>query len=182
MVAGVFSDEIQAVIQTSEIAIDPNYVASIYGAAVLAEPLIDFLGGHEVTTVKDSGGAYNINAQSAEGAIRIEAQAVANCPWENRLHIDALVGLTSSMPRLWRWKATLSFETPSTLSAPPTTLLLGPYGDYVPYSSGRSYLSWYPSCLVGITLHVGQQSFALTSTCWTILRFSSRSVIEISRR
>ncbi|MEH6515096.1 MAG: FAD-dependent oxidoreductase [Halioglobus sp.] len=151
MVAGIFSDEIQAVIQTSEIALDPSYVASIYGAAVLAEPLIDFLGGHEVTMVEDSGGAYNINAQSAEGTIRIEAQAVANCLWENRLHIDALVGFTSSKPWLWRWKATLSFETPSTLSAPSTTLLLGPYGDYVPYSSGRSYLSWYPSCLVGST-------------------------------
>ncbi len=41
-VRSTYADSTQAAIHTSEMAVDPNYVASVVGAAVLAEPLIDF--------------------------------------------------------------------------------------------------------------------------------------------
>jgi len=151
MTSAHFSDEIQAVFQTSEIAIDPNYVANIYAAAVLAEPNIDFLGEHEIVTVERHREAFMIITQCAADEARIPAPAVANCLWQNRVHIDTQVGQRTTKPWLWRWKATLSFATPDRLTTPPATLMLGPYGDYVPYSSGRSYLSWYPSGAIGIT-------------------------------
>lgn len=154
-VRSTYADSTQAAIHTSEIAVDSNHVASVVGAAVLAEPLIDFLGNHEVMGVEVVGDGYMVVVRSPEGEVRLEAAAVANCLWENRVHVDSLIGRVSDKPWLWRWKATLSFDTPADLSVPPTTVVLGPLGDYVPYTSGRSYLSWYPSCLVGFTSEGG---------------------------
>ena len=44
LAAEVFSATIQAAIQTSEIAVDPSYVASPFGAPVHREPLFDSPG------------------------------------------------------------------------------------------------------------------------------------------
>ncbi|MDA1091930.1 MAG: FAD-dependent oxidoreductase [Acidobacteria bacterium] len=150
-VRSTYADSTLAAIHTSEIAVDSNHVASVVGAAVLAEPRIDFVGNHEVTGAEVVGDGHRIVARSPEGEVRFEAAAVANCLWENRVHVDSLIGRVSDKPWLWRWKAVLSFDTPAHLSVPPTTVVLGPFGDYVPYTSGRSYLSWYRSCLVGFT-------------------------------
>jgi hypothetical protein len=76
---------------------------------------------------------------------------VVNALWAGRLAVDATLGIVPDAPWVYRFKYGFTFR--SGIPGPLTvTVVLGPFGDFVSYSSGAGYLSWYPTCLEGITV------------------------------
>ena len=73
---------------------------------------------------------------------------VVNCLWDDRLRVDGTAGITSPIPWLFRYKATIRLKTTNGKypDLPSSTGMLGTYGDIVNYSDGSFYFSWYPVC------------------------------------
>jgi hypothetical protein len=75
---------------------------------------------------------------------------VVNCLWEDRIRVDAQLGLEPARPWVHRLKYRLVGTSPAALAGLPSyTFVLGPFGDVVTWRGGRTYLSWYPDCMVG---------------------------------
>ena len=147
-----YSADVVAAIQTGEIAVDAHQVASVVAAAVLAHPSISFVPGITVTAAESiANDRYRIVTDADSPRRAHVYEGVVNALWEGRLQVDSTIGLTSPEPWLWRWKAAISIYGAVEPVLPATTALLGPYGDFVEYGRKRSYLSWYPTCLQGLT-------------------------------
>jgi hypothetical protein len=87
------------------------------------------------------------------GAVSRQLYAqVVNCLWDGRLPIDQTAGLPPKPPWLHRLKFGVHvLLKESNPIFPCTTIALGPYGDIVAFGDRRLYLSWYPSCLTGMS-------------------------------
>ncbi|PWK57296.1 hypothetical protein C7455_11221 [Roseicyclus mahoneyensis] len=148
-----YGDCVQTAYHTPEIAVDPGRVSDIVAAAVYAHPLITFLGARTVMDVRRVGASgYRIRLSDQTEITQLDAAAVINALWEDRLRIDEMVGLGS--PFVWsqRWKATVTIEVPpESITLPSTTALVGPYGDFVLYGKARVYISWYPACRLSMS-------------------------------
>lgn len=152
--AAHYSDQVQAAFHTSDIAVDPGVVSDIVAASIYAHPLITFMGDRSVVDVGDAGmGGYDIRMVDGAGAAsQLMSSGVINALWEDRLRIDAQVGLTSSSVWSQRWKATVMIDVPpKSVTIPDTTALVGPYGDFVLYGNTRIYVSWYPTCRLSMS-------------------------------
>ncbi|WP_425097983.1 NAD(P)/FAD-dependent oxidoreductase [Tropicibacter sp. S64] len=146
--------------RTPEIAIDPGRLSDIVGAAVLAHPNIDFLSATIREARQEAHGGYSLTLRWQNETVQLTAPRVINALWTDRLRLDAMVGLHS--PHTWsrRWKATVMIDVPAkAVTLPPTTAMVGAYGDFVLYGAQRVYVSWYPTCrlsmqtLGGETVH-----------------------------
>ena len=60
-------------------------------------------------------------------------------------------GCVLRSPWIYRFKYGLRFRAPHARTLPTVTIGLGPYGDLVVYDNSTVYLSWYPSCLEGVS-------------------------------
>ncbi|WP_299693326.1 FAD-dependent oxidoreductase [uncultured Tateyamaria sp.] len=151
--AAHYDDSVQMALHTPEIAVDPGQVSDVVAAAVYAHPLIHFLGQHSVQEVAEtSPGRYRITLDAGEDRVHVAARGVINALWEDRLHMDAMVGLPPQGVWSQRWKATVMIEPPSgAVQLPSTTALVGPYGDFVQYGNTRIYVSWYPVCRLSMS-------------------------------
>lgn len=149
----VFSNDIVEAINTEEIGVDTHGIASVVAAAVLTSQAICFTPNTKVVGAeRHSTGTYAI--ETADGVLG-PYNGVVNALWENRVHVDSTIGLSSTLPWLWRWKAAISITGSIEPELPSTTALVGPYGDFVEYGRSRSYISWYPECMVGMTGRLG---------------------------
>jgi glycine/D-amino acid oxidase-like deaminating enzyme len=144
----LFDDEdIAASYQTAERSIDAFMVAAHLRAAIAAAPKVTVLAQTTVTKIEQPGEMKFVVV--SEGGGRTQRQtykAVVNALWQNRIGIDATLGLTEARPVLHRFKAGLHSKPawpPRDL--PTVTFLLGEYGDTVNFGH-RAYLSWYPAC------------------------------------
>ncbi|MGE0232735.1 MAG: FAD-dependent oxidoreductase [Flavobacteriaceae bacterium] len=136
--------EIVAAFQTPEIAIDPLVLAPLIEKRVREEPAIERRTATEVTGFAETDGKLEVMTRDG-GRHRFDR--VVNAAWENRLALDATLGLHP--PRQWfhRFKYGVRFRPLSPARTPCTTLVLGPFGDVVVYASGEVYMSWYPAGL-----------------------------------
>lgn len=148
-----YSGRVKTAFFTPEIAVDPGRVADIVSAAIYAHPLIEFRGSNTVLSAEPLGAeGYKVAVQTSDGSIGIFARGVINALWEDRMRIDAMIGLP--MPSGWsqRWKATIVIDVPPRqVTLPSTTAFVGPYGDFVLYGDRRIYLSWYPACRLSMS-------------------------------
>jgi glycine/D-amino acid oxidase-like deaminating enzyme len=143
-------DRFIAGFKTEEVAIDTDELARTLRAAVADSPFIQFLPEHSVRGVVRRHGFLRVEGTAPEGSWTIEADHVVNALWENRLAIDATLGIAAAPGWLYRLKYRVIARLPERLrDGPSVTMVLGAYGDVVIRRDGTAYLSWYPSGLQG---------------------------------
>ena len=145
-------DGLAAAFRTQERAIDTDELAQALRGAVRDASEIRFLPQRKVESVTRLPGRFRIEGSGPEGRWQLDAGQVVNATWENRLAIDATVGLRPEAGWLHRLKYRVIARVPEHLrQAPSVTMVLGPYGDVVIRPDGTAYLSWYPLGLRGWT-------------------------------
>lgn len=152
-----YGPTVTAGFDTPEIAVDPGRLSDIVSAAVLAHPNITFLCATLREVQQEAHGGYTLRLRQSDETVTLTAPRVINALWSDRLRVDAMVGLTS--PHRWsrRWKATVMIDAPpGAVDLPPTTAMVGPYGDFVLYGRSRVYVSWYPVCRLSMQLLGGE--------------------------
>ena len=77
-----------------------------------------------------------------------EFDCVVNALWQNRIDIDATVGLDPPAEWSKRYRLALFVHTARPLNTPSAVLAVGPFGDVKNYNGRDFYLSWYPAGLV----------------------------------
>ena len=107
--------------------------------------------GTTVTAVSDLGSGFAVDFTTADGRGREVYDHVVNATWEGRLAIDASLGLRPERPWLWRLRRIARVLTPDASRLVSVTTLLGPFGDVANFGGGALFMSWYPSCRIGIS-------------------------------
>ncbi|MEO0914175.1 MAG: FAD-dependent oxidoreductase, partial [Pseudomonadota bacterium] len=127
---------------TDEIAVDAVAIAEALCGAMDACPRVDLVTNARVQAVERAADALFLDVNgSREGPF----DHVVNASWEGRLALDATLGIHPSRGHVWRLKRAVQIRRPDAMTRLPTvTMVIGPYGDIVPYPDGRTYLSWYP--------------------------------------
>ena len=151
---------VAAVFRTSEVAIDPEAMATLIRERIASEPNIQSILGATVERVSSLGSGLTLCFSKAGASFHESYAHVINASWDGRLAIDAALGIVPSQPWLFRFKHFARIRSSSPHHLPSTTIVLGPYGDIVDYRNGDYYLSWYPATLTG-------RSSELTPPAWT---------------
>ncbi len=145
-----YSDEIVASYQTIERSVDPLDVASGLRREVMQSDLIYFLGHHLVQKVEAKGNVYAVRSSNANSSPVKEYSHLINCLWGGRYKIDRDLGLDMNDSIIVRYKVAIHLTLRNTHDLPSFTIIQGPFGDLVNFTKNRIYLSWYPSCMIGI--------------------------------
>lgn len=142
---------IEAAYETCEIAVDSWVVANHLRAALRAHPRIELVTRARVITAEDrAGGGFDVIFEAQGRHCAGPFAAVVNALWANRPAIDQRYGLPPGKQSFTRRKLGVNLQcgrASDTLHS--VTIMLGPFGDVVSHRSGRVYLSWYPSCMIG---------------------------------
>src|SRR5262249_9949414 len=151
---------VKAAFRTAEIGIDPETLAALVRARLLADPKIRCLQRAFVRGVTQDDKGVIVNFELSGNRERARYDHVVNTLWEGRLAVDQTAGLAPDRPWLYRIKHYLRMRAPGLAATiPSTTIVLGPFGDIVAYGNGALYLSWYPVGLRGL-------SSALSPPAW----------------
>lgn len=137
-----------AAFRTIELSVDPARVAEILRQAVSDQARVAFLGGHRVERVDPGPTGQMRVAIAGQGSLG-PYDHVVNALWQDRMRIDANVGLRPHRRWLHRYKLAVHITGAEGPRLPSTTIVLGEYGDVVDFGDGRYYLSWYPACKLG---------------------------------
>ena len=142
---------IAAAYHTVERSVDTWRLAERLRAAVRASSRIRFHGESTVSAVRPNGdGALDVMWTSGGEQFQKRYASVVNALWGGRLAIDAGLGLTPRRRWLYRYKFGIRLAIcPGTALPPTVTLVHGSFGDVVNFPSGLTYLSWYPTGMVG---------------------------------
>jgi glycine/D-amino acid oxidase-like deaminating enzyme len=140
--------EVAAAFRTVELSVDPQIVAAMLRQAVQEQHRIQLHANSEVEGVLvDSSGRPSV-VIAGEGKLG-PYDHVVNALWQERLRVDATVGLHPARPWLHRYKLAVHISNAAGRTVPSVTIMLGEYGDIVDFGGGRHYLSWYPACRLG---------------------------------
>jgi glycine/D-amino acid oxidase-like deaminating enzyme len=146
----------ESLFSTAERAIDTDALASAVRAAVLAHPLIDWRPGRRVSRFARQSGGVSVHGQvlgssgEVQATFESHARQVVNATWEQRLGLDASMGMPPAPGWLHRLKYRVIVRLPAgweRLSS--VTMVLGRYGDVVMRPNGTAFVSWYPEGLRG---------------------------------
>ena len=146
----------EAVFTTVERAVDTDALAAAVREAVIAHPLIDWQSARQVTGFVRRPDGVSIHGQTL-GAQRevlerfeVRARQVVNATWEQRLGLDASIGLQPHPGWLHRLKYRVIVRLPAGWERRKSlTMVLGRYGDVVMRPNGTAFVSWYPLGLRG---------------------------------
>ena len=140
-----------AAFASPEVAINPVALAQALRERIHADPRIEVRLAHHVLAVEDIDRPVVV-ATDAGGTARHRFDHVINALWDGRLAVNETLGLRPGRPWLHRLKYGVSFRLPNGARLPPSaTFVSGPLGEVVTYGDGLIYLTWYPSCLLGIS-------------------------------
>lgn len=146
----------ESVFSTAERAIDTDALAGAVRAAVMSHPLIEWQPGRRVGRFARRADGVSLHGQllgssrDAQGEFSVHARQVVNATWEQRLGLDASIGLPPAPGWLHRLKYRVIVRLPDgwqRLSS--VTMVLGRYGDVVMRPNGTAFVSWYPEGLRG---------------------------------
>ena len=155
--------ETLAAFRTIELSVDPAIVAGMLRAAIAEQTRIRFLPNRRVDSVRiDSNGAPEV-VIAGENPLD-PYDHVVNALWNDRLRVDAEMGLQPTRQWLHRYKLAAHVDGATGAVLPSTTILLGEYGDIVDFGGGRYYFSWYPACKLGAWRDLAPPDFAPTVT------------------
>ena len=141
---------------TAERAVDTDALAAAVRTAVTAHPLIDWRPSRRVTRLAREAVGVRVQGQvrDAEGRVLDDFEAtvgqVVNATWEQRLGLDAGMGLQPAPGWLHRLKYRVIVRLPLGWACRSSvTMVLGRYGDVVMRPNGTAFVSWYPEGLRG---------------------------------
>lgn len=144
-----FNDEhVAGAFETAEIAADPHRLADAVVACARRHPNITLRLSTAVAGADIRPHAVGLKLE--DGRVERFAQVV-NCGWCGRLAVDAAAGLPP--PPAWSFRRKHFLRLPPTAPTadlPPTTIVLGGFGDVVRYPSGHTFVSWYPAGCPGL--------------------------------
>lgn len=141
----------QGIAHTVEAALDLRRFRAILVRQLDSTEWIQVLCGHRVESIVRTAAGFRIEGRNSVGETwELEAGRVVNCLWDERMRLDAQLGIQSPRPWVYRLKYRLLGELPPDLSnLPSLTFVLGPYGDVVVNPGCPTYISWYPVCMRG---------------------------------
>jgi hypothetical protein len=141
---------IESVFQTSERAINTDYLKKVISAAIQSDPAIEWCGNTKVINIESHENSYLITCfkKDTNEEIKISAKKVFNASWDQRLKLDSTLGIKPIDGWLHRLKYRVLVKTPRDMNLQSATMVLGSYGDVV-IRDQSSYLSWYPVCMKG---------------------------------
>ena len=151
---------VQAVFQTYEIAIDSEQLAEAMRRRLASDPNINVLAGARVAAVARVDAGLSVSFADADGSRAARYRHVVNALWEDRLTIDATLGLVPERP--WSFRAKRYLRVSGIAGAPDVpsaTIVLGRFGDVVNYRNGTLHLSWYPAGLEAFNTEVSPPPF-----------------------
>lgn len=137
---------VDAVFETSEIAVDPDGLSEVIAHAVTDLPDITVHTGTSIRSI-DPGGQCVVAAVDGESPrVRGPFDHVVNCTWSSRPALDASIGIPPAGP----WSFRMKYFVRTTFDAgevqlPSTTVVLGPFGDIVDLGDCHYHFSWYPA-------------------------------------
>jgi hypothetical protein len=139
-----------AAFSTPEVSVDSTILADAVRRRLHAESRIEQQLDRVVLAVEDERTQMAVMSDGAGGPSRDRYDHVVNALWEERLGIDATLGLRPARPWLHRFRYGLKVRPSPQLRRPATTtLVLGAFGEVVNCLDGSLYLMWYPASLVG---------------------------------
>lgn len=144
-------DLVKAAFHTCERAINTGDFARALRRILADNDRIRFSGETEILSAEPTNdGQLRVTMDRDGQKSQTTYPVVVNCLWAGRLAIDASAGFAPTYSWVFRYKASLTMrgDTSAPL-APSTTLVLGPYGDFVNFGGGEYYLSWYPRFMLG---------------------------------
>jgi glycine/D-amino acid oxidase-like deaminating enzyme len=132
---------------TEERAIDPERLARTVSRALREHPSITLLLGTEIVDADRTPGGFDVAVSDGDEMQTIRATQVVNCLWDQRIPVDACVGIESPVKSwTYRVKHQVVVRPRPNARVAPVTMVQGPFGDVVPRDDGRVCLSWYPVC------------------------------------
>ena len=141
---GQSNAKITAAFRTSEIALDPLFLADLVRNSLATMSSIRCLTGRTVTRLDARTDEIRLTSEGG-GTRELESyDFVVNAAWAGRLPLDVQLGLHPERPSSFRFKYFLRGKLGVDVQAPSATIVLGPFGDVVNYGNGTVYLSWYP--------------------------------------
>jgi len=142
---------VAAVYRTTERSVDAWRLAERLREAVRASARIRVHTGTTVVGVcRDADSGFVVALTSGDAERRERYRHVVNALWGGRLGIDAGLGFLPRRRWLYRYKFGIRLALRQGAPQPPTvTLVHGAFGDAVNYSTGLTYVSWYPAGMVG---------------------------------
>ncbi len=175
---------VQASFQTDEFSVDTEQVASLLRSAVQASDRIRLRLGCQVLSAShaDQGG-IDVRCLHKNEPVQMHYRYGINCTWEDRLRLDASLGIKPTRPWMMRYKAALTLQLKHPITAtdlPSVTLISGPYGDIVNHGEKKIYASWYPLCKLAETHDIdGQALHAIAQArLWPDLAQDSLKALE----
>lgn len=145
------ASEISGLIETAEVALDLVKLRDELSAGLEAAAGVEPLFGMRVASAERTPLGFSVEGLTTTGERwQRKADILVNCLWEGRLQLDESMGIKPDRPWVYRLKYRVMGALPRSLAnLPSLTFVLGPYGDIATYSTGPTYLSWYPACLQG---------------------------------
>ena len=144
-------DIVAAAFESPEVAINPVALAQALRERIHADRHIEVRLAHTVLAVEDIESPVVVS-NDAGRTTRHRFDHVINALWDGRLAVDEKLGLRPGRPWLHRLKYGVSFHLPDNARKPPSvTFVSGPLGEVVSYHDGLIYLTWYPTCLLGLS-------------------------------
>lgn len=132
---------------TEEAAIDPELLATAVIGAVGDHPAVELLLDTQVLGAARRNDSFDVHVVGSDDRrTTVRAPVVVNCLWDDRLRVDATVGIESPVST-WTYRIKHQVVVrPRGGTIEPVTMVQGPFGDIVPRADGRVALSWYPIC------------------------------------
>lgn len=145
---GVYSTQrVQAAFRTQEIAVDPEALSAVIRRQLMQHPNITCRLSCHVHAVRPSQNGAAVEFEHAGTRHEEGYDHLINALWEGRLAVDQTAGIHAK--RSWLYRVKYYFRVPGNAQhIPPSTMVLGPFGDIVPYQD-ETYLSWYPAGMRG---------------------------------
>ncbi len=157
--SGTFdTDHVATAFMTPERAVHVGRLADGITRAISKTPAITLRTGTRILGAdRLADEVYQLRLAQADGQRSETFDLVINALWDDRLRLDACIGLDAPGPAIMRYKASILFDAvpPDLLNRlPSTTLVSGAFGDLVNRGDGSVYLSWYPVCKLGQTTDI----------------------------
>lgn len=143
-------DAVVAGFRVPEHSVETRWIADRLVNALAAERRVTLRLSCEVGAVrKDARRSDTYIIDTAAGP-EDGYDVVVNALWEDRLRVDATLGLLPDAPCTHRYRVSLFIDTHVPVDVPSFVLCTGPFGDVKRYAARSYYLSWYPEGLLAV--------------------------------
>ncbi|NND34858.1 MAG: FAD-dependent oxidoreductase, partial [Saprospiraceae bacterium] len=148
--------EIKAGVVTEEKSVNTIKLRRILLEAVSASTSIHTETDCLISHIRRDVSGFRLTGEKSHAAWQENFDIVVNCLWTGRLQLDQQMGMLPDFKWIYRKKYRLLAMLPTELQwLKSYTIVQGQFGDLVNYeTSQETYLSWYPSCMKGLSHEV----------------------------